>query len=44
MVENGVNVERLSALYFGETDPVADNSTKEGRQTNRRVEMTIVFK
>ena len=44
MVENGVNAERLSALYFGETDPVADNSTKEGRQTNRRVEMTIVFK
>ncbi|KXJ04266.1 Outer membrane porin F, partial [Exaiptasia diaphana] len=43
MISKGVSEERLSALYFGETVPIADNNTKEGRQKNRRVEMTIVF-
>lgn len=43
MISKGVSEERLSALYFGETVPIADNKTKEGRQKNRRVEMTIVF-
>lgn len=43
MISKGIDASRLSALYFGETDPVEDNSTKEGRQKNRRVEMTIIF-
>lgn len=43
MVSQGIDASRLSALYFGETQPVADNTTKEGRQKNRRVEMTIIF-
>lgn len=43
MVSKGINADRLTALYFGETQPIADNSTPEGRQKNRRVEMTIVF-
>lgn len=43
MMSKGVAEERLNALYFGETVPIADNSTPEGRQKNRRVEMTIVF-
>jgi outer membrane protein OmpA-like peptidoglycan-associated protein len=43
MVSKGIAAERLSVLYFGETQPIADNSTKEGRQKNRRVEMTIIF-
>ncbi len=43
MVSKGIDAERLSVLYFGETQPIADNSTPEGRQKNRRVEMTIIF-
>ncbi|MCO4813228.1 MAG: OmpA family protein [Flavobacteriales bacterium] len=43
MIGQGIDAGRLSALYFGETVPVADNKTKEGRQKNRRVEMTIIF-
>ena len=43
MESKSVSIERLSVLYFGETEPVADNTTNEGRQKNRRVEMTIIF-
>ena len=43
LVEKGVNGENLQLKYFGETQPIADNSTPEGRQKNRRVEMEIQF-
>lgn len=43
MISKGIDGSRLSALYFGETMPIADNNTPEGRQKNRRVEMTIIF-
>jgi len=38
----GVNPARLSAIGFGEFKPVADNSTEEGRQKNRRVVLVIL--
>ena len=35
----GVSVDRMSASGMGETSPIADNSTREGRAQNRRVEI-----
>jgi len=37
-----VSKKPLIALWFGQTKPIADNKTPEGRQKNRRVEMLIV--
>jgi chemotaxis protein MotB len=34
---------KLVATSMGETDPIADNSTEEGRAKNRRVEIEIKF-
>lgn len=39
--EKGIAGWRLSVAVFGEYRPVADNSTKEGRQANRRIEIVI---
>jgi outer membrane protein OmpA-like peptidoglycan-associated protein len=37
----GLANNRVVTVGAGETRPVADNSTPEGRQTNRRVELTL---
>jgi len=41
-VEHGVSASRLSYRGYGLTRPIADNSTAEGRQLNRRVELIII--
>ncbi len=41
MIERGGDPDRITAVGKGETEPIADNSTEEGRQLNRRVELTI---
>lgn len=38
---HGVEFERIRISGWGGTRPIADNSTEEGRQLNRRVEMLI---
>lgn len=43
LVAKGANENNIIAEWYGQTKPVADNSTPDGRQRNRRVEMTIVF-
>lgn len=40
--EKKISPERVSAIGYGEYDPVASNDTKEGRQLNRRVEILIL--
>lgn len=40
--QKGILPERISAIGYGEYRPVASNDTKEGRQTNRRVEIVIL--
>jgi chemotaxis protein MotB len=44
MTSKGVNAERMAAAGFAEFDPVADNSTKEGRAQNRRLEIILMPK
>jgi outer membrane protein OmpA-like peptidoglycan-associated protein len=41
LLRSGVPPVRLSVRGYGETDPIADNSTPEGRQLNRRVQLEI---
>jgi OmpA-OmpF porin, OOP family len=42
MQSKGVPLYRISVLGSGQEDPVADNKTKEGRDQNRRVEVTLL--
>lgn len=41
LVKKGIAASRITAVGKGQTDPVADNKTAEGRAQNRRIEITI---
>ena len=41
LIEKGIDGARLSAVGYGELEPVASNDTDEGRRANRRVEFRI---
>lgn len=42
ILQKGVNNSRLSFKGFGETNPVADNKTEQGRALNRRTELSVI--
>ena len=44
LVGHGVSADRLSYKGYGQSQPVADNSTPEGRRQNRRTVFTILEK
>lgn len=39
LIDKGIPADRLVTKGYGESQPVADNATKEGRYQNRRVEL-----
>jgi outer membrane protein OmpA-like peptidoglycan-associated protein len=41
MISQGVKAERITAVGKGESTPIADNKTPEGRANNRRVEIVV---
>jgi outer membrane protein OmpA-like peptidoglycan-associated protein len=41
LVKNGVASSRITAVGFGETMPISDNNTAEGRAKNRRVAFDV---
>lgn len=44
LVEMGITQDRLTAVGKGQNNPIADNSTDEGRAKNRRVEFVVIDK
>ena len=42
LISKGIDKDRLVPKGYGESKPIADNSTEEGRIKNRRVEIKII--
>ncbi|MUH36223.1 OmpA family protein [Zobellia amurskyensis] len=42
LISQGIDKSRLETKWYGETQPVGDNTTNEGKAKNRRVELAIV--
>lgn len=43
LVEKGINEERFTLKGMGESEPLGDNSTRDGREHNRRVEFKVTL-
>lgn len=41
LIKQGVPAESLTAVGYGQDNPVADNNTEEGRKKNRRIEFNV---
>jgi len=44
LVNSGIDPERITVAGYGSDKPISDNSTRAGRQLNRRTEFTIIEK
>lgn len=42
LVQSGVDAAQVEARGYGETQPIADSSTEEGRRANGRVEFRVI--
>jgi outer membrane protein OmpA-like peptidoglycan-associated protein len=42
LIDRGVDKDQLEARGYGKTQPIASNTTLEGRRQNQRVELTIL--
>ena len=41
LIDVGVKREQLTAMGYGEDNPIADNATEEGKRANRRIEFAV---
>lgn len=41
LLESGIDAQRLRAVGYADTRPIADNNTRAGRSLNRRVELIL---
>ena len=44
LVKLGIDPSRMTSKGYGAEDPIADNSTEEGRQKNRRISLRVTDK
>ena len=42
MESKGIDAARMTSKGYGETKPIADNNTADGRARNRRVQLTQI--
>lgn len=42
LVKRGASKNQLTARGYGETRPIADNQTRDGRERNRRIEFRVI--
>ena len=40
--QNGISEERMTIKGYGDSQPITENNSEEGRQKNRRIEITII--
>ena len=44
LIKKGITANRINYVGYGETQPIADNRFKDGREKNRRVEFNLYLK
>lgn len=42
LLQHGVKIDRMVKIGYGDTKPISDNDTEEGRQLNRRTDIKII--